>query len=528
MLDIQFEDFLKAYLKGTSQILSVSLFADTFTPISIFLKLTRNKSYPFLLESAAGSEKFGRYSIIGHSPDLIWQSQNDSAFLCHTIEPVKLGEVLNFEKLKLKPLESLTKLVELASVQLPDDMPAMAAGLVGYFGYDSIRMIEDIGQHNPTKLGLPDGMFVRPTFTAVFDNFKNIIHINAIIHPYTRYYLFEKHSTKQPQKIESKHDVQTALARQAWNVALNALDTAQIRLKESLPSSDPISHQNTQAHFTSNVTRDQFHDMVHKAKEYIHAGDIFQVVLSQKFSASYPGDPFHYYRNLRNLNPSPFLFFLDFATFQLCGSSPEILVRVRQDEITIRPIAGTRPRGKNDDEDHQYEQDLLNDPKERSEHLMLLDLGRNDAGRCAEIGSVHVDESFTIERYSHVMHIVSNVIARLRKDCTPLEALFAGFPAGTVSGAPKIRAMQIISELEPEKREIYAGCIGYLGGDGSLDTCIALRTAVMCNGAIHVQAGAGIVADSDPEKEYQECYNKAAALIHAANSALSREADKRN
>jgi anthranilate synthase component 1 len=271
---------------------------------------------------------------------------------------------------------------------------------------------------------------------------------------------------------------------------------------------------------TSNMSREQFHAMVERVKEYIRAGDAFQVVVSQRFAIPFRLPPFSLYRALRRLNPSPFLFFLDFKDFAIVGSSPEILVRLRDDTVTIRPIAGTRPRGKTPAEDRKYAEELLADPKERAEHLMLLDLGRNDVGRVSQVGTVKVTERFIIEYYSHVMHIVSNVIGKIRSDYDALSALVAGFPAGTVSGAPKVRAMEIIDELEPERRGVYAGCIGYFGASGDMDTCIALRTAVVKDGIVYVQAGGGIVADSDPEGEYQESWNKARALMRAAEEAV--------
>ncbi|MEM7071887.1 MAG: chorismate-binding protein, partial [Pseudomonadota bacterium] len=355
----------------------------------------------------------------GHSPDLIWQTNGREAFIKKNPRKALKRDFSDCEQVPFDPLESLEQLMEQAKIDLPDDMPAMAGGLIGYLGYDSIRMMEDIGALNPAPIGLPEGFFIRPTFSAVFDNLKSTIHLNAIIrnihHPdMTREEIFE-----------------------LWQKNIEILELTKTKLQQPLPTQPIVKHHAGSLNFKSNMTKKAFMDKVDTAKAYIRQGDIFQVVLSQRFSAPYPGDPFNYYRSLRSLNPSPFLFFLDFGRFQLCGSSPEILVRVKQNKITIRPIAGTRPRGKDETRDKQNEQDLLQDPKELSEHLMLLDLGRNDAGRFAEIGSVEVDEQFIIERYSHVMHIVSNVSAKLHRDHSPLEALFAGFPAGTVSGAPK-------------------------------------------------------------------------------------------
>ena len=373
----------------------------------------------------------------------------------------------------------------------------MAAGLVGYMAYDTVRLVEKLPDDNPDTLGVPDGLFMRPTVIAVFDSIEDTIRIITPVRP-----------------------VDGITADDAHEAALLRLGSTVDSLSKPLEKPAELTDVQPLEMPTSNVGREGYHDMVKRAKEYIVAGDIFQVVPSQRFRVPFSLPAFSLYRALRRLNPSPFLFFLDFGAFSVVGSSPEILVRVRDGKVTIRPIAGTRPRGKSPEEDKALEQDLLADQKELAEHLMLLDLGRNDVGRVAKIGSVTVTEQFVVERYSHVMHIVSNVEGEIRDDVDAIDALLAGFPAGTVSGAPKVRAMEIIDELEPERRGVYAGCIGYFGANGEMDTCIALRTAVVKDGTLYVQAGGGVVADSDPEAEYQESCNKARALIRAAEEAV--------
>jgi anthranilate synthase component 1 len=374
----------------------------------------------------------------------------------------------------------------------------MSAGLVGYLGYDTIRLIERLPDVNPDPLGTPDGLFLRPRIMLIFDAVKD--EMLAVT----------------PVRPEPGVDAKTAYSR------------AEERLAEVVARLDaPIHHQaqNGEDHppiarAQSNTTPERYHEMVARAKEYILAGDIFQVVLSQRFETPFELPPFALYRSLRRINPSPFLFYLNFDGFSVVGSSPEILVRLRDGEITIRPIAGTRPRGATHAEDERIEEELLADPKECAEHLMLLDLGRNDVGRAAEVGTVKVTERFAIERYSHVMHIVSNVVGKLKPGEDAISALLGGFPAGTLTGAPKIRAMEIIDELESEKRGIYGGGVGYFSAGGSMDTCIVLRTAIVKDGKMYMQAGAGIVADSVPENEQQECINKARALVTAAEEAV--------
>ncbi len=484
--------FKEVYDKGEAQVVWTSMVSDLETPVSAFLKLAGDEPNSFLLDSVEGGAIRGRYSFIGLRPDLIWRCFGDSAEINR--QPLKSPGT--FEPCALGAIASLRAVVEESFIDLPQGLPPMAAGLVGYMAYDTVRLIEHLPNANPDVIGTPDGIFVRPTVIAVFDT------------------------------IEDKISLITPVRPTAGMDAVAAWDAATDRLAESLGAFEKsLPHQHRHADIevgepTSNMSREDFHAMVAKAKEYILAGDVFQVVVSQRFAVPFTLPPFSLYRALRRLNPSPFLFFLDFEDFSIVGSSPEILVRVRDNTVTIRPIAGTRPRGATPAEDDALAAELLGDPKELAEHLMLLDLGRNDVGRVAKVGTVRVTDQMTIERYSHVMHIVSNVEGDLDPEFDAMRALFAGFPAGTVSGAPKVRAMEIIDELESEKRGIYAGCIGYFGANGDMDTCITLRTAVVKDGTMYVQAGGGIVADSDPEAEFQESRNKARALIRAMEEAV--------
>jgi anthranilate synthase component 1 len=391
----------------------------------------------------------------------------------------------------------LRTLIAESRIALPDSLPPMAAGVFGYLGYDMVRLMEELPPPNPDPIGIADAVLVRPTIIVVFDAVKDSITVVTPVRP------------------ENGVDAKTALTRAVERLS-GILESLDRPLDKSLAEYDegPLDVPPR-----SNTTPDEYKAMVVKAKEYITAGDAFQIVLAQRFEAPFLLPPFSLYRALRRTNPSPYLYFLDFGGFAIAGSSPEILVKVAGDVVTIRPIAGTRPRGATPHDDKALEDELLADPKERAEHLMLLDLGRNDVGRVTEIGSVTVTDQFFVERYSHVMHIVSNVEGKLRPEHDALDALAAGFPAGTVSGAPKVRAMQIIDELEKEKRGLYAGAVGYFSAAGEMDTCIVLRTALIKNGTMYVQAGAGIVADSNPDFEQQECINKAKALFRAAEEA---------
>ncbi|MXQ10933.1 anthranilate synthase component I [Microvirga makkahensis] len=490
-----FETFAEAYEAGEAGVLRATLVGDLLTPVAAFIKLRHHrKGSAFLLESVEGGATRGRFSMIGLDPDLVWRCQDGVA----SIDRNALSREKLFVADDRPALDSLRALIKESALSLSDDLPPMAAGLFGYLGYDMVRQMERLPEPNTDVLQVPDAVLIRPTTMVVFDAVKDEV---SLITPV------------RPQSGVS--------AKAAYETALTRLDLVTQALELPLPiedRSDPAA-----IHFdppVSNTTPEEFEGMVAKAKEYIRAGDIFQVVLSQRFEATFPLPAFALYRSLRRVNPAPFLCYLDFEDFQIVCSSPEILVRVRHGKVTIRPIAGTRPRGRTATEDRAHAESLLADQKERAEHLMLLDLGRNDVGRVAEMGTVQVTDSFFLEYYSQVMHIVSNVEGRLDPSFDALDALVAGFPAGTVSGAPKVRAMEIINELEKDKRGPYAGCIGYFGANGEMDTCIVLRTAVVKDGRMAVQAGAGIVYDSDPASEQQECVNKAKALFRAAEEAV--------
>ena len=492
--------FARAYDAGRAQIVSTTLVADLETPVSAFLKLADGRPNSFLFESVEGGTTIGRYSFLGRKPDLIWRCRDGRA----EINRKAHFDLRSFEPLPGKPLETLRALVAESRIDLPPGLPPMASALVGFMGYDMVRQMERLPDENPDVLGVPEAVFLRPSVIAVFDRVEDLITVFSPVWP-------------DPEIGASA----------AYAQACERLSDSLVDFERSLPyRREPVETAAALPEPQSNMTPEAFRAMVERGKEYIFAGDVFQVVLSQRFTLPFALPPFSLYRALRRLNPSPFLFFLDLGGFSIVGSSPEILVRLRENEVTIRPLAGTRPRGRSAEEDRQLSEELLADPKERAEHLMLLDLGRNDVGRVAKVGSVKVTEQFTIETYSHVMHIVSHVIGELAEDEDAMSALVAGFPAGTVSGAPKVRAMEIIDELEPERRSIYAGTVGYFGAGGAMDTCIALRTALVKDGKVQIQAGGGIVADSDPEAEYQESCNKARAVIRAAEEAMRYAAQK--
>ena len=490
-----FEAFAKAYESGAAQVVWTRLVADLETPVSAYLKVAGRLPMSFLLESVEGGATRGRYSVIGLAPDLIWRAHGDVAEINRTPQT----DATAFEADRAPTLQSLRHLLADSAIALPGCLPPMAAGIFGYMGYDTVRLIEQLPEMVPDVLGVPDAILIRPTLMLIFDSVKDELTVVTPVRP-----------------------TAGISATAAFNAARARLGVAVTQLDAPLPhtvASDgaPLALPEPQ----SNTSAAEYLDMVAKAKAYIKAGDIFQVVLSQRFSAPFTLPSFALYRSLRRLNPSPFLFHLDFGSFSLVGSSPEILVRVRDGEVTIRPIAGTARRGDTELEDAALATALLADPKERSEHLMLLDLGRNDVGRVAATGTVAVTDQFVIERYSHVMHIVSNVIGQLDEaNHDAIDALMAGFPAGTVSGAPKVRSMQIIAELEKAKRGPYAGCVGYFSASGEMDTCIVLRTAILKDGMLHVQAGAGITNDSIAENEQQECINKAKAIVRAAEEAV--------
>ncbi|HIJ38635.1 MAG TPA: anthranilate synthase component I [Rhodospirillaceae bacterium] len=496
---VDFDKFSQGYQAGQAQVVWTKLVADLETPVSAMLKLADGKPNSFLLESVEGGANRGRYSFIGLKPDLIWRCSGNLAEVNRHARFDNEAFIPCPVAAKEGALASLRAIVAESTVDLPPGLPPMAAGLVGYMGYDMVRLVERLPDANPDRLNIPDGIFLRPTVMAIFDNVDDSVTVVTPVRPQAGV----NARTAFSQALERLSDIVADFERS-------------LRYgHDSLPDGLPLRETN------ANMSAESFKKMVDRAKDYILAGDIFQVVLSQRISVPFSLPPFALYRALRRTNPSPFLFFLDFGSFSLVGSSPEILVRLRDDIVTIRPIAGTRKRGVDEAEDQALAAELLADPKELAEHLMLLDLGRNDVGRVASVGSVKVTEKMVIELYSHVMHIVSNVEGHLADGKDAMDALFAGFPAGTVSGAPKVRAMEIIDELEPERRSFYAGCIGYFAANGTLDTCIALRTALVKDGQMVVQAGAGIVADSVPELEHEECWNKARALLRAAEEAVN-------
>ena len=489
------EDFARAYASGRATVLRATLVADLETPVSAYLKLAAGRAgNMFLLESVEGGAQRGRYSMIGLDPDLIWRSSGAGAQINRraAVDPEA------FVPCPGKPLEALRALLAESRIELPAELPPMSAGVFGYLGYDMVRHMERLPPAKPDPIGVPEAILIRPTVMVVFDSVRDEMVVVTPIRP--------------------AEGVSASAAREAAQTRLDAVVAAlEGPLDHLAPTIDPTLLADRAV---SNTSELEFLAMVARAKDYIVAGDAFQIVLSQRFTSRFDLPAFSLYRALRRVNPSPYLCFLDFGGFQIVVSSPEILVRVRDGKVVIRPIAGTRWRGKTPEEDAALGAELLADPKERAEHLMLLDLGRNDVGRVAKIGTVEVTDSFFIERYSHVMHIVSNVEGELRDGLDVVAALSAGFPAGTVSGAPKVRAMEIIDELEKDKRGIYAGCIGYFGAGGEMDTCIVLRASVVKDGLMHVQAGAGIVYDSDPASEHRECVNKAQALFRAAEEAV--------
>jgi anthranilate synthase component 1 len=492
MSGTDFAGFSAALAAGQGQVLWRERVADLDTPVGAFLKLAHGQPFSFLFESVEGGAARGRYSAIAWAPDLVWRCRSGKAELNRHA----LAAPHAFAPQEQAPMAALRALIAECQMPLPAALPPIAAGLFGYLGYDMVRHIEALPDANPDLLGIPEAVLARPTMIAVFDHVRDTLTLCAPVWP-------------------GSDSVQAA-----WDAAQARLDEAEAALDRPLPRpAAPVSLPQPPAP-VSNFTREGFIAAVERAKEYIRAGDAFQIVPSQRFSAPFALPPFALYRALRRINPAPFLFFCDFGGFAAVGASPEILVRLRHGEVTVRPLAGTRPRGATPELDKALEAELLADPKERAEHLMLLDLGRNDIGQVAEIGSVRVAESFGIERYSQVMHIVSEVRGRLRAGLTALDALAGGFPAGTLSGAPKIRAMEIIDELEPSRRGLYAGGVGYFGADGGMDTCIALRTALVKDGVMHVQAGCGVVADSNPAAEEEECHQKARALFRAAEEAV--------
>ena len=488
-----YDTFAPGFEAGHNQVVYARLAADLDTPVSLMLKLTGAARDAFLLESVTGGEVRGRYSIIGMKPDVIWK--------CHGTE-ARINRQARFdedayEDQEADPLTSLRALIKESRIDLPDDLPAASAGLFGYLGYDTIRLVEHLPDVNPDPLGLPDALMLRPSVVAVLDGVKGEVIVVSPAWAQSGVSARAAYAQAAERVMDAVRDLERALPQQARDLGKAHEDAAPV----------------------SNFTHEGYKDAVERAKEYIRAGDIFQVVPSQRWTQPFRQPPFALYRSLRRTNPSPFMFYFNFGGFQVIGASPEILVRVFGNEVTIRPIAGTRPRGATPEEDRANEADLMADQKELAEHLMLLDLGRNDTAKVSKIGTVRPTEEFIVERYSHVMHIVSNVVGELDDDHDALDALLAGLPAGTVSGAPKVRAMEIIDELEPEKRGVYGGGVGYFSAGGDMDVCIALRTAVVKDAQLYVQAGGGVVYDSDPEAEYMETVHKSNAIRRAAADA---------
>ncbi len=486
--------------KGKPSLLWKRIVADTETPVSAALKLMQDDRGDFLLESVEGGETRGRHSLIGLAPDLIFRAQEHQA----EINRNWANDRKDFTPVEGDSLSALRALVASCHMDVPEELPKALACLVGYFGYETIGLVEKLPRAPQSKLELPDMLFVRPTVILIFDRLSDELFIITPVWPETL----------------GNVDKKIALAQDTIEDIERQLAGGTPALVQNIAENDIVD-----VNFTPHISPQIYKNMVLRAKDYITAGDIFQIVLAQRFSTPFTLPPIELYRALRRINPSPFLFFLDLPGFSLIGSSPEILVRAQNGEVTIRPIAGTRPRGKNTAEDTTNKASLLADPKERAEHLMLLALGRNDVGRVAKRDSVAVTDSYMVEFYSHVMHIVSNVTGDLDDKYDAIDALFAGFPAGTVSGAPKVRACEIIAELEPETRGAYAGGVGYFSPDGNMDSCIVLRTGIIKDGVLNVQAGAGIVADSDPDYEQRECEAKSGALLAAAKEAVRRAYD---
>ena len=480
MLNVKFKDFKKNHKNKINQVVYFSTNTNGDNEIKNLIDNFLKEKNSFVFESVEKGVIKGRYTIFGKNPDKIWEFNNNNSYLYKDNKKIKIYG---------RPKDKIEKIIEDFKFKIPKGVPPISSLISGYFSYDTIRYIEKIPNNCKDDLKIPDARILRPRTLIIHDNLKKKI-----------YYIQNCFKDEKIYNYKKKY-------KDINNEIINLIF---------------LSHNNYDVHneinkkkiiIKSNISKKRFIKNVIKAKKYIKIGDIFQVVLSQRFEAKLTKSPIEIYKKLRINNPSPFMYFFNFKDFQIIGASPEILVRLRNNNITLRPIAGTRPRGKNKSQDRFYEKDLLKDKKELSEHLMLLDLGRNDTGKVSKINSVKVTERFVVEKYSHVMHIVSNVVGKFNKKYSKFDTLLSGFPAGTVSGAPKIRAMEIIDELESSKRKIYAGGIGYFSANGDFDTCIALRTAVSKNNKFYVQAGAGIVADSKPINEYKETINKAKALL---------------
>jgi len=482
MLNRNFKDFKFQHNRNKNQIIYTSRKTHNDSEVLNLIDSFLQEKNSFIFESVEKGKIRGRYTIFGKKPDKMWEFNNKNSYLITN---------KNKKKINGDPEKIIEKIIEDFKFKTPVGLPPICSLISGYFSYDSIRYVEKIPNNCKDDLKLPDVRLMRPTTLVIHDNLKKkIFYIVNIFND-------EKISNYKVKYSKIESEINDLL------------------IQASLEKKNYCSGTKINIKIKSNTTKNKFLKMVNKAKKYIKIGDVFQVVLSQRFEAKLSKRPLEIYKKLRVTNPSPFMYFFNFEDFQIIGASPEILVRLRDNKITVRPIAGTRPRGKNSKQDNFFAKDLLKDKKELSEHLMLLDLGRNDAGKVSKIGTIKVTESFMIEKYSHVMHIVSNVIGVYNKKYSKFKSLLAGFPAGTVSGAPKIRAMEIIDELETTRRKVYAGGIGYFSSNGEFDTCIALRTAVAKNKKFYVQAGAGIVADSDPIKEYEETVNKAKALMNS-------------
>jgi len=490
-----FDSFAATYKAGTPQLVWTRLVADLETPVSAMLKLADGRPNAFLLESVEGGAVRGRYSILGFKPDVIWRCVRGKAEINRTARV----DANAFQPLDGKPLDTLRALIAECRMDIPAELPPMASGLFGFLGYDTVRQMEPrIPDTNPDPLDLPEAIMLRPTIICIFDRLADMVSLVTPVWP----------------TADMGAEAAYALAGERLADVVADLDRSLPYRREATAATHAAPEP------VANMSKQQFQDMVARCKEYIHAGDAFQIVPSQRFAVPFRLPPIALYRALRRINPSPFLVYFDFGDFSIVGSSPEILVRLRDGIVTVRPLAGTKPRGATPEEDAALAHDLQTDPKERAEHLMLLDLARNDVGRVAKLGSVKVREQFVIEKYSHVQHLSSHVEGTIEDGLTALDALIAGFPAGTLSGAPKVRAMEIIDELEPVRRGIYAGAGGYISANGSMDTCILLRTALVKDGTMYVQAGVGVVADSDLEAEYQESLQKARALVRAAEEAI--------
>jgi len=479
--------------KKQSIVLTKKIPGDLLNPVLTLLKIEKQfPDYHFLLESVEKGNNKGRYSVIGILPDLIWKTENGGAYCNYDVT----SNPDNFEKINEHPLNSLRKIIQNSKINDLGNLPAICCGIFGYMGYDMVRLMEELPDNNLSDdIKIPDSIFIRPQILMVFDTLFDCINICAPIY-------YKDGINADKSYIGAQDNIEKIISLISKLYQIN---------QQKIPS--------LQLNFISNFSKKEYCHAVKKSQEYIKNGDIFQVLPSQRFTSDFADElGFSFYRSLRSINPSPFLFYLKFPDFVLTGSSPEIMVSKHGNKVTIRPLAGTRKRGATPEEDEQNALDLLSDEKELAEHLMLIDLGRHDVGRVCEEGTVEVTEKMVIEHYSHVMHISSTVEGILRDDLDALDALISGFPAGTVSGAPKIRAMQIIEELEKDRRSFYAGCVGYFAGNGDMESCIILRSALIKDNKIHLQAGAGVVFDSNPESEYQECLNKAKALIKAADA----------